>query len=102
MPGNGNTVAPGVRHNRRYLVFVSGHRPNLPTLETVPTAQMKHGEGVVIRDDIPLFRLHVERQEDVENLVTKKPIPHASIEWQHRSVIVRWDHGALLKIKREE
>src|SRR5439155_5827503 len=60
------------------LVFVCGQRPDLPPAQRGSMAEVKEWIKVIVRHDISLPRLAIQRKQDKPNFIAEKPVFQAS------------------------
>ena len=83
-------------------MFVTGERPKLASLESIPVTYMVERIDVIIGDDILLSALAVEGEHHVRNLVTEHPIPQMPVERKDRKIILFGLGRALSNVERKK
>src|SRR6266480_1685552 len=102
MPRNRLHVAEPVGRKGDLFVFVTGERPKLASLESIPVTYMVERIDVIIGDDILLSALAVEGEHHVRNFVTEHPISQMPVERKDRKIILVGLGRTLSNVERKQ
>src|SRR4051812_39647283 len=95
-------VTPGIGCGCDFLMFMPHDRPELPSLQSIPVAQMKKRIDVVVCDHIALPGLNIDRHQNETDLVAKKPILEMAIDRKQSRVVQLRNGRSLLKINGKQ
>ena len=85
------------------FIFASGERPDFPAVHAIAVADGTEGIKVIIRDDILLPRLAVNRKHHDENLVARQAVFNRAVKREDSGVVqIRISRRVLRKINREK
>ena len=102
VPGDLLRLVPDIRPDGHILVLGAVKGPDLPSVQSIPVAGVVEGVEIVVRHDILLAGLNVERKHHEGDLIPHQPVLEMPVEGQDRRVVFVGVGGPLLKIEGED